>query len=294
MSNGTVAPAGSWANFQAEKNRFHWPGGRHIAVVVNVAYEAWSDGKAPGNGPMGNPLPAGALDTNARSWGNYGRYHGIDRVLRLLDRTKVRASVLVSGILAERVPENVRAIASAGHEIIGHSYAQDVVPAMLSAEADKRNVDVTTQLIADAIGYRPKGWISPRGTPSDHTLRSLIDAGYTSHCDLMDADYPYEQTFDNGSIVAIPFSMDINDLSHSMRFGRSPRQYIEMFDDFLANALRTDDGAIIIDITAHTHCYARPGAAWAYEEIIRKVSQRDDVWLTVREDIVNHYNITKK
>ena len=26
-----------------------WPGGKRIAVVFNVAFEAWSDGKAPGN-----------------------------------------------------------------------------------------------------------------------------------------------------------------------------------------------------------------------------------------------------
>jgi len=285
---------GAWEEFKAERANFSWPGGRKVAVVVNVAYEAWSDGKAPGIGPMGNPLPQGAFDTNARSWGNYAAYQGIDRILRLLDRTKVRGSVMVSGILAERLPQNVQAIAAAGHEIIGHSYAQDVVPAMLSADADKENVDRTTRLIAEAIGRKPKGWASPRSTPSVHTLRSLIDAGYAFHSDAMDADRPYTQSFDNGSIVAIPFAMDINDLPHSMRWGRTPAQYVEMFDDFLAHSLADDDGAHIIDITAHPHCYARPGTAWAYEEVIRRVAQRDDVWLTVREDIVAHYHSTKR
>lgn len=286
--------AGAWQAFRAERAAFSWPGGRKVAVVVNVAYEAWSDGKAPGIGPMGNPLPAGAFDTNARSWGNYAAYQGIDRVLRILERTKVRGSVMVSGILAERLPQNVRAIADAGHEIIGHSYAQDVVPAMLNAEADKQNVEITTRLIHEAIGRRPKGWASPRSTPSVHTLRSLIEAGYTFHSDAMDADRPYTQTFDNGSIVAIPFSMDINDLPHSMRWGRTPSQYVEMFDDVLARSLKTEDGAVIIDVTAHPHCYARPGTAWAYEEVIRRVAQRDDIWLTVREDIVAHYQGTKR
>lgn len=285
---------GAWEAFQAERASFSWPGGRKVAVVINVAYEAWSDGKAPGIGPMGNPLPQGAFDTNARSWGNYATYQGIDRVLRLLDRNKVRASVMVSGILAERLPQNVKAIAAAGHEIIAHSYAQDVVPAMLNAEADKENVDRTTRLIEEAIGRRPKGWASPRSTPSVHTLRSLIGAGYAFHSDAMDADRPYTQSFDNGSIVAIPFAMDINDLPHSMRWGRTPAQYVEMFDDFLEHSLIDDDGAHIIDVTAHPHCYARPGTAWAYEEVIRKVTQRDDVWLTVREDIVAHYQATRR
>ena len=78
--------------------KFRWPGGRHVAVVLNVAYEGWSDGKAPGIGPMGNPLPAGAFDTNALSWGSYGATRGIERLLRALDRTKRRASVMASGV----------------------------------------------------------------------------------------------------------------------------------------------------------------------------------------------------
>ena len=80
--------------------KFRWPGGRHVAVVLNVAYEGWSDGKAPGIGPMGNPLPADAFDTNALSWGSYGATRGIERLLRALDRAGRRASVMVSGIFA--------------------------------------------------------------------------------------------------------------------------------------------------------------------------------------------------
>ena len=83
-----------------------WPGGSHVAVVFNIAYEAWSDGKAPGIGPMGNPLPPGTFDTNALSWGRYGQDTGIERLLRILDRTHHKASVMVSGILAERAPQH--------------------------------------------------------------------------------------------------------------------------------------------------------------------------------------------
>ena len=48
---------------QEEMSRFdgYWwsPNDKRIAVVFNVCLEAWSDGKAPGISPMGNPLPAG-------------------------------------------------------------------------------------------------------------------------------------------------------------------------------------------------------------------------------------------
>jgi len=89
---------------------FRWPGGRHVAVVFNVAFEAWSDGKAPGIGPMGNPLPGAAFDTNALSWGHYGAVRGIDRLLRTLDRVKLRRqrSQAFPGVIVSIRPTNPR------------------------------------------------------------------------------------------------------------------------------------------------------------------------------------------
>ena len=63
------------------KPNWEWPNGKRIAVVFNVCLEAWSDGKAPGISPMGNPLPAGVLDTMAISWAAYGVEVGIHRLM---------------------------------------------------------------------------------------------------------------------------------------------------------------------------------------------------------------------
>lgn len=267
---------------------FRWPGGRHVAVVFNVALEGWSNGKAPGIGPMGNPLPAGIFDTNALSWGQYGPVRGIERLLGVLARTKVRGSVMVSGVFAERVPQTVRAIAEAGHEIVAHAYAQEIIPAKFSADEDRAHIAKTTELLTSATGKRPLGWISPRGTPGPDTARLLLEAGFQWQGDVFDDDRPYLQTFERGSILAIPLSMEINDLPHAMRFGRSPRQFVELFDDALAAALTDRQGATIVDVTAHCHCYGRPAGAWAYETIAHNMAGRDDVWVTTRDEIAAH------
>jgi hypothetical protein len=267
---------------------FRWPGGRHVAIVFNIAFEAWSDGKAPGVGPMGNPLPGGTFDTNAQSWGHYGTVRGVDRLLRTLDRVKLRGSVMVSGVLAERAPHAVKAIAAAGHEIVAHAYAQDIVPASLTGDEARADIIKTTQLLEQVSGQKPRGWISPRGTPGRDSARHLREAGYQWHGDAFDDDRPYLQTFDAGSIVAIPLTMEINDLPHATRFGRSPRQFVEGFDELLAHVLGGETDALMVDVTAHTHCYGRPSGAWAYEAIARKVMWRDDIWLATRADIAAH------
>ena len=267
---------------------FRWPGRRRVAVVFNVAFEAWSDGKAPGLGPMDNPLPAKTFDTNALSWGNYGPVRGMARLLRALDRVKLKASVMVSGVLAERAPASVKAIAEAGHEIVAHAYAQDIVPASLPAQAVEADIATTTEVLTAVAGARPVGWISPRGTPAREGARLLLAAGYQWHGDVFDDDRPYLQAFDTGRIVAIPLGMEINDLPHAMRYGRTPREFVEHFDDLLGHVLAGEDDATMIDVTAHAHCYGRPGGAWAFEAIARKVMWRDDVWVGTRAEIAGH------
>ncbi|MDP2410041.1 MAG: polysaccharide deacetylase family protein [Pseudolabrys sp.] len=267
---------------------FRWPGDRHVAVVLNIAFEGWSDGKAPGIGPMGNPLPNGIFDTNALLWGHYGAVRGIDRLMRVFERNKIRGSVMVSGVFAERIPKTVKSIADAGHEIVAHAYAQEIIPAKFSEEEDRAHIAKTTAALESAIGRKPQGWISPRGTPGAHTARVLSEAGYIWQGDVFDDDRPYIQEFGSKKIVAIPLAMEINDLPHAMRFGRSPRQFIELFDDNLAAALSDQEGAIILDVTAHCHCYGRPAGAWAIEAIAKSVRNRDDVWLTTRDEITAH------
>ena len=285
----TDTPSRSSSPATPRAGAFRWPGDRRIAAIANIAFEAWGDGHAPGIGPMGNPLPSGAFDTNARSLGDYGADHGVHRLLRILARAQIRGSVMVSGILADRFPANVQAIADAGHEIIAHGYSQDLVPASLSESEDKHNIEKTTVALERVTGQRPFGWASPRNTPGEHTIKALAEAGYRWHSDAMNADLPYEQTFGTSSIIAIPFGMDINDLPHAMRFGRTPRQYIEMFDDLLEHASDHSDEPLIIDVTAHAHNYGRPGGAWAYENVVNKLAERSDIWLATRAEVTDHF-----
>ncbi|MEV4760308.1 polysaccharide deacetylase family protein [Micromonospora sp. NPDC049559] len=237
---------------------------------------------------MGNALPAGTFDSNALSWGHYGAARGIDRLLRVLDRTNVRSSVMVSGVIAERSPDVVKAIAEAGHEIVAHGYGQEIVPAGLEPEADRENIARTTELLTAATGVRPTGWISPRGTPGPDTARFLLAAGYDWQGDVFDDDRPYLQVFEDGDLVGIPLTMEVNDLPHAMRYGRSPRQFVEIFDDLLAAALADEEEAVMIDVTAHAHCYGRPAGAWAYETIARETRGRDDVWLATRAELAGY------
>ena len=150
---------------------WRWPGNKPIAVIFNVCLEAWSDGKAPGISPMGNPLPAGALDTMAISWAAYGVKRGIYRLLDALARHKAKASVMTSAIIAERAPQAVKAVADAGHEVLSHSYSMDVIPALLSA----RRAEAQHHALHDAARTR-FGQIGQRLAQSARYVRPRVAA----------------------------------------------------------------------------------------------------------------------
>jgi len=264
-----------------------WPNGKRIAIVFNVCLEAWSDGKAPGISPMGNPLPAGVLDTMAISWAAYGVEIGIHRLMEAFSRHGAKASVMTNAIIAERSPETVKAIAEQGHEVLSHSYAMDVIPALLSADDERSNIERCTALLQRAAGRKIVGWLSPRGTSNPSTPILLCDAGYRWYGDVFDADLPYVVDHGNKRIVAIPLSYDVNDMP-SMKYGHPPRLMLEAFDEVIDIARSRADELRIIDVTSHAHIFGHHRGAHFYEKIVAQATSSPDVWVATRAEIADH------
>ena len=263
-----------------------WPAGKRIAVVFNVCLEAWSDGKAPGISPMGNPLPAGALYTMAISWAAYGVEVGIHRLMDGLANHGAKASVMVNAIIAERSPQTVRAVADRGHEVLSHSYAMDVIPGLLSDEEERRNIAYCSKLLAEASGKPVYGWLSPRGTSKPSTPKLLAEAGYRGYGDVFDFDLPRLISYGNNTIVAIPLSYDVNDMP-SMKYGHPARMMLESYNEVIEIA-RAGSELRIIDVTSHAHIFGHHRGAYFYEKIVEQAMSSPDIWVATRAEIADH------
>jgi peptidoglycan/xylan/chitin deacetylase (PgdA/CDA1 family) len=267
---------------------FRWPGGKRIAVIFRLAFEAWSDDHWPGISPMGNPLKPGYPDLNARGWAEYGYRRGVFRVLDAFAHHGVKATVMVCGILAERFPHIVKQIADAGHEVAAHSYTMDMMSIYMNEEEERSNIQRNVELIRKAAGKRPVGWINPRGTPSPHTARLLAEEGFEWHGDTLNDDLPYLVRFGSKSIVALPSTMDVNDLPLYMKHGQPPGVYVENFKEWLQYARKREKGACKIDPTAHAHVFGRPAGIWAFERVMEIAKKSRDVWIGTRAEVAAH------
>lgn len=265
-----------------------WKDNSPLAVFVNVAFEAWAPGKAPGVSPMGNPLPSGLLDTQAASWGDFGRKRGIFRLLDILERQQTQATVMVSRVLVDTASEALQAITAAGHEICAHGFSQDALPISMDPEAERRTILDCRDSIATLTGKAPVGWISPRGTPSLATAEILADEGFEWFGDCFNDDRAYVNTYKKGSIVFLPLTMDVNDLPLRMKYGHPPRAFVDVFEQSLEGFLRYADGTTHLDVTVHAHVSGRAAEAAAFEDVLTMLRNRNDVWVTTRGEAAKH------
>jgi hypothetical protein len=258
-----------------------WPRSKPLAVAVSVMLEGWTDDAAPGIGPMGNPLKAGVLDLQARSWADYGPKVGAYRILDVLAAAKASAVFYVSGILAEHYPELMKTIVGAGHEVAAHSWGQNIIPATQSADDETRDLARCIDILERTAGRRPRGWLSPRCTPSARTTGLLAQAGFLWHADFFDSDLPCRMPVGEKSIVAMPFTMEVNDMPLSVRYGAKPEAYGEILQRIVSGWPSLGNRPGCLDITVHAHVFGRPAGAMEFARSLEIVRQHEEwAWLT--------------
>ena len=100
--------------------------------------------------------PYGATSPSMISRGEFGVV-GVERILRLLDRTGLPATFFVPGHTAETYPDAVRAIAAAGHEIGHHGYLHENPAALESKERERAILERGLEALERVARVRPVG-----------------------------------------------------------------------------------------------------------------------------------------
>jgi len=257
-----------------------WPEGRPLAVSVSVMLEGWTEGSAPGMGPMGNVLRPGVIDLQGRSWAEYGAKVGAWRILEILDKAGLRGVFYTSGVVAERYPDLVRAIAASGHAVAAHGYSQGTLPPYLSVDQERADIDACRAVLTNAAGAAPAGWLSPRCTPSTETSGLLAAAGFRWHADSFDSDLPYNIATEAGPILGMPFTMEVNDMPLYVRYGNEPDAFARILERIVTGWPRLGRPFACLDITVHAHVFGRPYGALALLDALDVARRADWCWLT--------------
>ena len=266
-----------------ERPELKWPGGARIALWVapNIEFFPLDEKVFMGNGLVPDVL--------AWSHREYGNRVGIWRIMEVLDRYGIRATVALNSEVCDACPQIVVAAAERGWEFMGHNQSNSRYLHLMEPEEERRVVKSTFDRIETATGMRPKGWLSSGLQQSWHTLDYLIENGASYVADWINDDQPYLMDVGGKSICSIPYSGEINDLP-AFRQGKSSDEFeLMMRRQFDTLYRESAESGRVMAICLHPFVIGVPHRIWALDSALEYICGHDDVWLATGSEIVDHY-----
>lgn len=116
---------------------------------------------------------------------------GSPRLLKLFDRMGIKTTWFIPGHSIETFPEQMKAVADAGHEIGIHGYSHEN-PIAMTREQERAVLDKSIDLVGKLAGRAPTGYVAPWWEFSPVTNELLIERGIKYDHSLMHNDFhPY-------------------------------------------------------------------------------------------------------
>ena len=283
-----------------DRQSFRWPNGAKLAlsVVVNVEEGAEQNIRDGDKGPepvdelsvhVAKPIRMHGNESNYQ----YGIKAGFPRILKLLDRYRIRATWTVAGLALERAPQIAEAIKARGDEPCCHGWRW-AHQFWMDETKERDFIAKGRDSIIATCGRPPSGWLS-RYLHTENTRRLLAEEGFTYHMDDYSDDFPFWDVVETRDgrrpMLILPYALDSNDMKFWLAPALSPRdwmQYAVDSFDWLRREAR-EEGARIMSLGLHLRIIGRPGRIAALEGFLAHVANRDDVWIATREDIANAY-----
>ena len=193
-----------------DRPRRRLPGGARVVVWTIVNVEVWSpEGPMPRTvlpPPMGQPL---LPDVPNWAWHEYGMRVGFGRFLDVLDKRGLKASFAVNGAACEVYRRACLQAHERGWDFVGHGFVQRP---MHRVEDQREAIARTLEAITQLTGKPPRGWESPGLTETAETLDHLSAAGIEYVMDWCLDDQPVTLRASPRPVVAVPYTVEINDV----------------------------------------------------------------------------------
>lgn len=282
-----MAPRFAYAPIGA-RPPIRWPDDRRLAVwlVPNVEHyelepsvrgvrEAWS-----------RTGPPDGLDYPRK---DYGNRVGLDRFLDLTDRLSIPCTVSLSLAVPSMYPASFARMHERGWDFMCHGLYNTHYLWNYPVDDERAFIADCQDRMRAVTGERIRGWFSPACSHTVNTPDLVAEAGIDYYCDLYHDDQPFPVRTRTGSLITIPYSMDVNDavLHAAGADGDAFEQVIrDQFDRLHAESA---DAGRVMCIACHPYLSCQPQRVRAFERALRHVCSHDDIWLATGAEIAGWY-----
>jgi len=276
-----------------------FPGGKRVAVIVTFNLETWdlikdTDRPYYAGGPaiLPNNMPGNVPDYPNYTWREYGQRVGIFRMFDAMDKYNVKPSCTTNAVTFDRRQCMIDAALERDCEILAHNYEQGELLTDYAYDIEKERDVILRSLKAyeTYIGRKAKGWLSSSLRGTLNTAGILAQNGLTFYCDIMNDDQPFMINTDNGPIVGVPYSNEINDFTLVTRRGHTTDEVSAILREELSVLYEEGKQSMrIMNVGLHPHVSGRAYRNRSLLEFLEYATSLEDVWWATREEIAEWY-----
>lgn len=266
------------------------PGGAKVVVWPCINVENWVISE-PMPRTVVNP-PGGVAksvpDIPNWAWHEYGNRVAFWRIKKIFDEFGVAASLVLNGSVCDAYPQIVEACLASNWDLVGHGWIQRALPAV---PEQRRMIQRVYKRLKECAGRSPKGWLGPALAETHDTVDWLAEAGFEYVADWVLDDQPVDLRTKHGTLVSIPYTQELNDLSMLLIQGHRATEYadraIDQFDQLIEDA--ADGSSRVMCFTMHPYIMGVPHRAKHLRRILQHVSNRPDAVVWTGEKILDWY-----
>ena len=278
----------------SKRGILRWPDGARVAlcVIVNLDHPEWQPAEDSFTTPFAGGLSARSSPDYARlGHREYGHRVGIFRVLDILEKHGIKATVAMDAMTAENYPFLVRHCQERGAEIIGHGVAlTQMITSNMSEEAEREYIGQSVSALTRATGTAPTGWLGPEYGESSRTPQLLSQAGINYVCDWVNDEQPYPLKSPHGEIFALPVMVELDDVvalwDRRVTIGRYQQLIEDGFDTLYQDGQKN---ARLMALNLHPWLIGQPFRIGYLDRALGHIMRRGGVWAAKGSEIVDWY-----
>lgn len=257
-----------------------------VHVALNV--EHW---------PFDRPMPRTILppphgkgtgpDVPNFSWVEYGLRSGMPRILAMMRERGLKGGALLNASIVETYPQLAEALLTDGWEFVGHGYTQRA----LSFEGDEEAVIAQSLgILRDFSGQPVSAWLGPGLAETEQTPELLKRNGVDCVHDWVLDDIPQWMRTDEGPLIALPYSLELNDVPIYAIGNEASSTILERVDDTLAQFDNEDTGnPKVLTLALHPHLIGVPHRALHFGRVLDRLMEREDTVFVTSSQMADWY-----
>lgn len=266
-----------------------WPDGKKLAFWVGLNVEHYEVDK-PSTSLFG-ATAALQPDPLNFGWRDYGPRVGVWRMMDLLDKYGVKASVLLNSDVCSRYPQIIEAGNKRDWIWLAHGKNNSILQAGMSLEDERAYLTDVVNTIKQGTGKEPKGWLGPALSETYNTPELLSELGITYLCDWCADDQPFPMKLESGrEMISVPYSIELNDIPLFVGKSYTGEQYHQMVvDAFDVLYEESEQSGRVFCLALHPFVINQPFRHKYLAKALDYITSRSDVWVTTSDEIADWY-----